>query len=37
VERAIWLVVRQGADPAAALQRALDEIQVALERFRSAQ
>jgi len=37
VERAIWLVVRQGAPPEAALQRALDEIQVALARFRSAQ
>lgn len=36
-ERAIWLVVRQGASPEAALQRALDEIQVALVRFRSGQ
>jgi ABC-type glycerol-3-phosphate transport system substrate-binding protein len=37
VERAIWLVVRQGADPGAALQRALDEVQVALVHFRSGQ
>jgi ABC-type glycerol-3-phosphate transport system substrate-binding protein len=37
VERAIWLVVRQGADPEAALQRALDEAQVALVHFRSGQ